>query len=92
MHDRAAAATITIRGGEQIKDADIRLEQQFAPRHPAVRVTRADGRLIQDFVFVTAKGTANPDAMSDTRQPDLKSSIIEMTVLPDEPYEVEARN
>jgi hypothetical protein len=90
VHDRASAATITIRGGEQIKDADIRLEQQFAPRHLAVRVTWADGRLIQNFVFVTAKGTANPDAMSDTRQPDLKSSIIELGVLPNEPYEVEA--
>jgi hypothetical protein len=33
VHDRAAAAIIAIRGGEQIKDADIRIEQQFAPRH-----------------------------------------------------------
>jgi hypothetical protein len=90
VHDRASAATITIRGGEQIKDADIRLEQQFAPRHLTVRVTWADGRLIRDFVFVTAKGTANPDAMSDARQPDLKASFVELSVLPTEPYEVEA--
>jgi hypothetical protein len=90
VHDRASAATITIRGGEQIKDADIRLEQQFVPRHLAVRVTWADGRLIKSFVFVAAKGTANPDAMSDAKQPNLKASIIELSVLPDEPYDVEA--
>lgn len=90
VHDRAAASTITIRGGEQIKDVDIRLEQQFTPRHITARVTWADGRLITDYLFVTAKGTANADAMSDTRQPDLKASIVELTVLPNEPYEVEA--
>ena len=53
-------------------------------------MTWADGRLIRDFVFVTAKGTANPDAMSDARQPDLKASFVELSVLPTEPYEVEA--
>ena len=89
VHDRAAATTITVREGEQIKDADIRLEQQFAPRHLTARVIWADGRLIRDFVFVTAKGI-NADAMSDARQPDLKASIVELSVLPNEPYEVEA--
>jgi hypothetical protein len=59
VHDRASAAIITVRAGEQIKDADIRLEQQFTARHLTVRVTWADGRLIKNFVFVTAKGTAN---------------------------------
>jgi hypothetical protein len=90
VHDRASAATVTIREGEQIKDVDIQLEQQFAPRHLTARVTWADGRLIRDFVFVTATGTSHPDAMSDARQPDLKASVVEMSVLPDEPYEVEA--
>lgn len=90
VDDRASAAIITIRGGEQIKDVDIRLVQQFAPRHLTARVTWADGRLIKDFVFVTAKGTTNPDAMSDTTQPNLKASIVELSVLPNEPYEVEA--
>ncbi len=90
VHDRASATTITIRGGEPIKDADIRLEQQFAPRHLKARVTWADGRLIGDIVFVMAKGTANPDAMSDARQPDLKASVVELNVLPNEPYDLEA--
>lgn len=90
VHDRASAATITIREGEQIKDADIQLEQQFAPRHLTARVTWADGRLIRDSVFVTATGTAHPGAMSNVRQPDLKASVVEMSVLPNEPYEVEA--
>jgi len=90
VHDRASASIITIRGGEQIKDADIRLEQQFAPRHLAARVTWADGRLIRDFVFVVAKGTVTPDAMSHTSQPDLKASVVDLSVLPNEPYEVEA--
>ena len=45
--------------------------------------------MIRDFVFVTANGR-NGDAMSDARQPDLKASVIELSVLPNEPYEVEA--
>lgn len=53
-------------------------------------MTWADGPLIRNFVFVTAKGTANPDAMSDARQPDLKTSVVELSVLPNEPYELEA--
>jgi hypothetical protein len=89
VHDRASAAIITLRGGEQIKDADIRLEQQFAARHVTVRVTWADGRLIRDFVFVEAKGTVNPAAMSDTSQPDMKASVVDLNVLPNEPYAVE---
>ncbi len=54
------------------------------------RVTWADGRFIRDFVFVTAKGTGDATAMADARQPDLKTSIVELSVLPDEPYEGEA--
>jgi hypothetical protein len=88
--DRASASIITILGGEQIKDADIRLVQQFAPRHATVRVTWADGSLIRDFVLVAAIGTANPAAMSHTSQPDLKASVVDLTVVPDEPYDVEA--
>ena len=87
VHDRASAATITIRGGEQIKDADIRLEQQFTPRQLTVRVTWADGRLVRDFVFVTAKGTAHPEALSNAI---LNASVGKMSVLPNEPYELEA--
>lgn len=90
VHDRASAKIITVREGEQIKSADIRLEQQFTPRHVTVRVVWSDGRLIRDFVFVRAKGTANTAAMSDTKQPDLKASIVDLSVLPNEPYEVEA--
>jgi hypothetical protein len=89
VHDRASAAIITLRGGEQIKDADIRLVQQFAPRHLTVRVTWADGRLIKDFVYVVANGTVNPAAMSDTSQPDLKASVVDLSILPNERYEVE---
>jgi hypothetical protein len=90
VHDRASAATITIRGGELIKDADIQLEQQFAARHVTVRVTWADGRLIRGFVLVTAKGSSNPDAMSNARQPNLKASTVDLSILPNEPYDVEA--
>jgi hypothetical protein len=90
VHHRMSAATITIRGGEEIKDVDIRVEQPFVPRHLTVRVTWADGRLIRDFVFVAATGTANPDAKSDVRHPDLKASVVELNVLPNEPYDVEA--
>lgn len=91
VHDRPSAAIITLRGGEQIKDADIRLEQQFALRHLTVRVTWADGRLIRDFVFVAAKGTVNPAAMSHTIQPDMKASVVDLSILSNEPYEVEGK-
>ncbi len=90
VHDRAAATTITVRAGEQVKDADITLDQQFAPRQVTVRVTWADGRLVKDSVFVKAKGTTNPRALSDARQPNLKASVIALSVLPDEHYDVEA--
>ena len=90
VHDRASATVIAVHAGEQIRDADIRLEQQFLPRRFTVRVTWADGSLIKGFVHIEAKGTANPKALSDIRQPDLKASVIELSVLPNEPYEVEA--
>ena len=90
VHDRASAAIITLRAGEQIKDADIRLEPGFAPRHLTVRVTWADGRLIGDSVFVVAKGTVNPAAMSYASRPDMKASVFDLSILPNEPYEVEA--
>jgi hypothetical protein len=81
--DRASAKVITISGGEHVTDADIRLQQKFAPRHVTVRVTWADGRLIRDFVFVEAKGVNHPAAMADAKQPDQKSSVIELTLLAD---------
>jgi len=90
VHDRESAAIITIRGGEQVKDANIRLEKQFEPRHLTVRVTWADGQLIRDFVSVVAKGTVSHDAMSHTSRPDFKVSVVDLSVLPKEPYEVEA--
>ena len=91
VHDRASAAIITIRGGEQIKDADIQLQQQFEPRHVTVRVTWADGRLVKDYVSVNAKGIRNPAAMAHTQQKNLKASVVDLLILPDEPYEVEAK-
>jgi len=90
VRDRVAAGIISLRQGEQITGADIRIEQQFTPRHLTVRVTWADGRLIKDFVFVKAKGSVNPSARCDTRQPDLKSSVVNLSILPNEPYDVEA--
>lgn len=90
VHDRKSATIITIRGGEQVKDANIRLEQDFAPRHLTVRVTWADGRLIKDLVFVSARGTVNHDAMSHASQPDLKTSVVDLSILPNESYGVEA--
>ncbi len=90
VQDRASAKAITLRGGEQISDIDIHLSSQFTPRHLTVRITWADGRLIHDLVFVNAKGIANPKAMSHTRQPDMESSVVDLTILPDESYDVEA--
>jgi hypothetical protein len=89
VHDRDSAKIITVRGGEQITDADILLEPEFATRRLTVRVTWADGRVIKDSVYLVAKGTANPAAMSHTSQPNRKASVINLSILPNEPYEIE---
>lgn len=90
VHERASAGIISLGGGEQIKEKDIHLEEQFMPRHVTVRVTWEDGQLIKDFIFVEAKGTVNTAAMAQKKQPDLKKSIVDLSVLPNESYEVEA--
>lgn len=89
VHDRESATVITLRAGEQVKQADIRLRQQFAPRHLSVRVTWADGRLIKNFVYIVAKGTANPELTSDAST-DTRASVGDLKILPNEPYEVQA--
>src|SRR5205085_10016543 len=60
VYDRDAATVITLRAGDQIKNADIRLQQPFAPRHVSVRVQWADGKSIRTFVYIVAKGITNP--------------------------------
>lgn len=90
VHEREAASVITVRPGEEVKDADIRLDQQFGPRHLTVRITWADGRVIKDLLSVEAKGTVNPSAMSHATQPDMKMSVVDLSILPNEPYEVGA--
>ncbi|HVO99305.1 MAG TPA: hypothetical protein VMT15_14635 [Bryobacteraceae bacterium] len=89
--DRASAKVVTISGGEHVTDADIHLKQKFAPRRVTVRVTWADGRLIRDLVFVEAKGVDRPAVMADAKQPDLKSSVVELTLVAGEAYRIEAR-
>ena len=91
VHERGSAAVITLRGGEQIRNADIRLSPAFLPRRLPVRVTWADGRLIRDYVSVTAKATSKPSALSHIRQKDSNASIIDLSVDPGETYEIEAR-
>lgn len=90
VRDREAATIITVSPGEEVKDIEIRLEQLFEPRHLTVRVTWGNGRLIRDLVFVNAKGTTNPSAMARTQQPDMKTSIVNLSILPNEPYEIGA--
>ena len=90
VHERDSAAIITIRGGEHVHDADIPVGQQFAPRHITVKVTWSDGRLIRDFVFVEATPTNNRTALADTKQPDRKSSVVELLLVPNEPYKITA--
>jgi hypothetical protein len=91
VRDRQLATTIAIRGGEQIKGADIPLLPEFAPRHLTVRVTWSDGRLIRDLVFIEAKGTENPSAMAHPEQVDQKASVVDLMILPNEPYRIEAK-
>ena len=88
-HDRWSAKIIAVYGGEQIKDVDIRLEQQFTPRHVNVRVKWADGRLIKNWVHIVANGTANPELKSDAST-DAKANVGDLKLVPTEPYEVHA--
>jgi len=90
VRDRALATIITVREGQQITDADIRLERQFAPRPLKVRVTWADGRLIKDHEFITATGTFNSAATAHTSQPNPRMSIVDVSLVPNEPYEIQA--
>jgi hypothetical protein len=90
VHDRTSAGIISVGAGEQVKDADIHVQKQFTPLDLRVRVTWADGQPIRDYVFVEAKGTVDKTAMSHTIQPDAKESVINLSVLPNESYELEA--
>jgi len=89
VHDRSAASVITVRAGEEIKDADIQLQRQFTPRHVNVRVTWADGDPVKDFVFIVAKGTSNPEMESDASTHE-DAMVGDLKILPNEPYEVQA--
>jgi hypothetical protein len=89
VHDREKATVITLRAGEQIKDADIRLQQEFAPRHVSVRVAWADGNAVRSFVYIVAKGTANPKLKSDTST-DARKTVGDLKLVPTEAYEVHA--
>jgi len=90
-HERESAEIITIVGGEQIAGADIRLEQEFKPRHLKVRVTWQDGRLIRDIIFVEAKPTENAAAAAQVTQPDLEKSVVDLLIVAHEPYDIEAK-
>ena len=90
VHDRDSAKVITLQGGEQLNDLDIRVKPQFTPRHLLVRVSWADGRLIKDHVYVDAQGTEHPQALAYTHQPDARASLVELSLVPNEPYKVYA--
>jgi len=46
--------------------------------------------LIRDLAFVDATATDRGEAIAFTRQPDRKKSVIDLTILPNEPYKIEA--
>jgi hypothetical protein len=83
-HDRTSARVISVSAGEQIKDADIHVQEQFAARRLTVSVVWENGQLIRDYVSVEAKGTVNTMAETDR-------STVHLNLLPNEDYEVEAR-
>lgn len=89
VHERAWAKIVAVHGGEQIKDVDIRLEQQFTPRYLSVRVQWADGRLVDQNVYILAQGTASPELKSDGGI-DAKAQTADLTLVPSEPYEIHA--
>lgn len=90
VRDRASATIISMRGGEKLKEVDIRLKQEFEPRHLTVRVTWADGRLIRDHIFVDAKAKASNSILSHAVQRNSRASIVDLSIHPVEAYEVEA--
>lgn len=85
---RKTAAVITVRDGEQARNADIRLGESFAVRHLNVRVTWADGSPVRTFVFLEAKGTADP-ALESSATTDTGAGVLKL--LANEPYQVQAR-
>lgn len=89
VRERAAAGVVQV-SGAPVRGVDIRLERSFRPRHVRVRVSWSDGRLIRDAVFVNAKATQNAAALAQTNQRNPKESIIELDLVPGEPYEIEA--
>ncbi len=90
VRERTAAGLVTLGTGEQVKDANIRVAAEFAPRELTVRVTWADGRVIRSYVSVSATAIDKPAALARTRQPNSKASIVELSLLPNEPYRIAA--
>jgi len=90
VSDRQLATMVTIREGEQVKDADIHLAPAFSPRHLTAHVTWTDGSPTHDYLSFEVKGVRNPQAMAHTRQPDMKGNVVDILVHPDEPYTVRA--
>lgn len=89
VHERSAASVISLRAGEQMKNIDIRLEQQFAARRISVHVTWADGKPVRDFAFIAAKGAADPKLLSRASV-TATATAGELKLVPNEPYEVQA--
>ncbi len=90
VQDRDAATLVTLRAGERIEGVDIRLQPQFALRRLGVRVVWADGRSIDQFVYVVAKGTDNSE-LTSTASTDKGVSVGELKIFPTEQYEVQAK-
>src|SRR5262249_16775813 len=69
---------------------DIHVRELFNPRHVLIRFTWANGDAIKnEFVLLAAKGSKNPSAMSNLDWPDRKSSVVDLSILPNESYDVE---
>lgn len=90
VHERSQATVITVRAGEQVRNADIRVQQEFAPRHLRVRVTWSDGSPVRHFAYIAAKGFSRPELTSDAST-DARAPVAALKVDSGEPYEVWAR-
>src|SRR5262249_54564424 len=91
IHERESAAIVTMFGGEHIAGVDIQVEEAYTRGHLKVRVNGEDGRMIRTLVLVKAKPTDNTSAMIQEALPDRKTSLTDLVILANEPYDIEAR-
>lgn len=77
---------VTIRAGEQVTGADLRLQPLFVPRRVQVRITWADGRVVGDLVHIDAQAVKGPEILAQIQYPRTKKNAFDVKLVPGESY------